>query len=104
MYPEEIENVILSHPGVRDCVVFGVPDAEFGQSIGAAVEVATASSAMERELREFLRDRLSAYKIPVLIWQCPKGFRSETGKVNRALLARTLTASGERGRPWVTTG
>ena len=83
-------------------MVFGVPDAEFGQSIGAAVEVATASSAMERELRDFLRERLSAYKIPVVIWQCPNGFRSETGKVNRALLAKTLAGSGESGLPLVT--
>lgn len=93
VYPEEIENVILGHPNVRDCVVFGMPDAEFGQGIGAAVELATTGSDSERELRDYLRGRISTFKIPVVIWQCPNGLRSETGKVNRALLARTLTGA-----------
>ena len=39
IYPAEIEGVLVTHPAVRDVAVFGVPDAEFGEQVKAAVEL-----------------------------------------------------------------
>jgi acyl-CoA synthetase (AMP-forming)/AMP-acid ligase II len=66
--PNEIEEVLLQHPGVQDAVVVGLPDARLGQIPAAAVEVKRGGSGPTAdELREFARARLVAYKVPVSI-------------------------------------
>jgi long-chain acyl-CoA synthetase len=49
---------------VEDAAVFGVPDAEWGERIHAAVQVRPGQSVSERELMEFCRARLADYKTP----------------------------------------
>src|SRR6185503_7378317 len=48
IYPAEIEAVLLGLPGVRDCAVFGIPDAEFGEAVMAVVEPPPGAAALPR--------------------------------------------------------
>jgi acyl-CoA synthetase (AMP-forming)/AMP-acid ligase II len=85
--PGSIEALILQHPQVLDCAVFAVPDEEFGQVIGCAVEVADADMDVDRELRAYLAPRLSEHKIPVVIGGAQQPLRRSTGKVDRSGLS-----------------
>jgi long-chain acyl-CoA synthetase len=81
VYPREIEEVLYEHPAVREAAVVGVPDDEWGEEIGAAVALRADGEATEEELREFVRERVAAYKYPRRVWfvdDLPKG---PTGKI-----------------------
>ncbi|WP_110206844.1 class I adenylate-forming enzyme family protein [Nocardioides daejeonensis] len=84
VYPAEVEAQLVTHPSVRECIVLGVPDADFGQAVSAVVVVDPDGACSEEELREFLRERLARYKVPtrwrVTTEELP---RNATGKVNR---------------------
>jgi len=66
IYPAEIESVIMSHPAVADCGVFGVPNDEFGEEVKAAVELLPGSDAdaVEADLKRVCRERLAGYMTP----------------------------------------
>ena len=69
MFPQEIENVLISHPKVFDAAVFGLPDVEMGETIKAViqpVEPREAGPALAGELIELCRARLAHYKAPSL--------------------------------------
>lgn len=81
LYPNEIEQVIWSHPAVQDCAVVGVPDEKWGEAVKAIVELKPGARASEEELLAFCRKSLGGLK-------CPKSFeiwselpRSSVGKV-----------------------
>jgi O-succinylbenzoic acid--CoA ligase len=64
VYPAEIEAVISQHPAVADVCVVGIPDAEWGQRVAAAVVVKDGLPLKEVSLMEFARLHLAGYKIP----------------------------------------
>jgi fatty-acyl-CoA synthase len=65
IHPREIEDVLLSHPGVTEAAVVGVPDLLWGEVVGAAIRpAATAEWPTEAELTELCRSRLAGYKAP----------------------------------------
>lgn len=64
IYPAEIEAVLVDCPGVFDCAVFGVPDAEYGERIAAAIQPAPGAVLRADDVRSFLRERIAGYKVP----------------------------------------
>ena len=64
IYPTEVENVIIQHPGVTDVAVFGIPDERKGELPVAAVITRTGTHVAPEELDEFCRLHLAGYKIP----------------------------------------
>ncbi len=75
----EVEDVLRTHPAVDDCAVVGIPDAEWGERVVAAVVAAGALDPAE--LRGFARERLAPYKVPrrvVIVAELP---RNVLGKV-----------------------
>jgi acyl-CoA synthetase (AMP-forming)/AMP-acid ligase II len=86
--PAEIDRLLLAHPTVRDAAAFGVPDSRLGEDIVAAVAPQPGVRIMPRELRRWLLDHLSGYKVPRRIWLVAEIPRTETGKPRRAELTR----------------
>jgi long-chain acyl-CoA synthetase len=64
IYPTEVENVIIQHPGVADVAVFGIPDERKGEVPVAAVVKKPGQNIDEQGLEAYCRDRLAGYKIP----------------------------------------
>jgi long-chain acyl-CoA synthetase len=84
IYPAEIEAVLQEHPAVGDVGVFGVPDDEWGESVKAAVELATGESASQElasEILAFARERLAGYKVPRTVDFEDELPRDTTGKL-----------------------
>jgi long-chain acyl-CoA synthetase len=84
IYPQEAENMLLTHPKVLDAAVFGIPDDEMGQSVKAVVQTvdpADATDGFAGELLAWLRDRLSHYKCPRSISFEAQLPRTDTGKL-----------------------
>jgi long-chain acyl-CoA synthetase len=84
IYPQEAENLLVTHPKVLDAAVFGVPDDEMGQRVMAAVQTVDPADADEQfaeELLAWLRDRLSHFKCPRSIAFESQLPRTDTGKL-----------------------
>jgi acyl-CoA synthetase (AMP-forming)/AMP-acid ligase II len=64
IYPREVEEVLARHPAVREVVVIGVPDAEWGEAIKAVVSLREGSSATAGELIAFSKEHIASYKKP----------------------------------------
>ena len=67
IYPQEIENVLMDHPAVKDVGVIGLPNDDFGEEVMAAVELlppAQASDELAADLLTFCRQQLARFKVP----------------------------------------
>jgi acyl-CoA synthetase (AMP-forming)/AMP-acid ligase II len=88
--PREIDEVLMDHAGVAQCVCFGVPHAKLGEEVAVAIVLREGSTADERSIKEFCASRLAKFKVPekiVFLDEIPKG---ATGKLQRIGLAAKL--------------
>ena len=82
VYPREVEEVLYEHPAVAEAAVVGVPDAEYGEEIGAAITLKAGASASAEEIQEFVKERIAAYKYPRIVWFLDEGLpKGPTGKI-----------------------
>jgi long-chain acyl-CoA synthetase len=90
VWPREVEDVLYTHPAVREAAVVGVPDAYRGESVKAYVSLRPDARADAAELVAYCRERLAAFKYPrevEVLGELPK---TATGKI----LRRELKALG----------
>jgi len=80
VYPEEVEMAIKNHPAVYDTLVVGIPDQKYGQAVAAVVSLRDGATLELEELRTFLRDHLSGYKLPRSLTLVDEVPRNATGK------------------------
>jgi acyl-CoA synthetase (AMP-forming)/AMP-acid ligase II len=88
--PREVDEALLDHPAVAQAVTFALPDEKLGEEVGAAIVLRDGAAATESEIRDFVRGRLAAFKVPrrvVFVAEIPKG---ATGKMQRIGLAEKL--------------
>jgi long-chain acyl-CoA synthetase len=100
IYPQEIEDLLLSHPRVADAAVFGIPNDDLGEEVKAVVEptdVTLAGPALAEELRQYCRDNLAHYK-------CPGSFdfeeslpRGDNGKLYKRILQNRYRPEPQAG-------
>ncbi|HEY9310896.1 AMP-binding protein [Williamsia sp.] len=98
IYPQEIENLLVTHPKVMDAAVFGVPDEDFGEAVKAVIQAVDPTDVgpdLATELGEFCRESLAKFK-------CPKSFdfiehmpRLPTGKLYKKSLRDTYWAAAD---------
>ncbi|MGB8404899.1 MAG: fatty-acid--CoA ligase FadD4 [Mycobacterium sp.] len=96
IYPQEAENMLVTHPKVMDAAVFGIPDTEMGQSVKAVVQTVDAEDATEDfgdELLAWLRERLAHYKCPRSIAFEAQLPRTDTGKLYKQSLIEKYSAA-----------
>jgi malonyl-CoA/methylmalonyl-CoA synthetase len=79
----EIEGVMLTHPGVRECAVVGVPDVDWGDRVCAAIVSEDKDHLLADELRAFAKKRLAPYKVPKEILIVSELPRNTMGKVTK---------------------
>jgi long-chain acyl-CoA synthetase len=81
IYPAEIEAVLLALPGIADCAVFGIPDAEYGEALAAYVQPQPGARLDAETVRAFVRSRLASYKVPKVVEFAESLPREESGKI-----------------------
>jgi len=93
IYPREIEEVFYEHPDVHEAAVIGIPHEELGEEVAAAVALKPGADATSGELREFVKERVAAYKYPRHVWlvdELPKG---PTGKILKREISPPVAAA-----------
>jgi fatty-acyl-CoA synthase len=89
IYPQEIEDVLITHPSVLDVAVVGIPDPEFGEQVLAAVQLvdgAPAGPDTVRALLEHARAHLAGFKVPRRLELVDALPRTPTGKLQKGRL------------------
>ena len=91
--PREVDDVLMNHPAVAQCVTFAVPHDKLGEEVGAAIVLKDGQSAEAAEIRDFAAKSLAPFKVPrriLFLDEIPKG---ATGKLQRIGLAEKLGLS-----------
>lgn len=83
VWPREVEDVLYTHPAVREAAVVGVPDAYRGESVKAVVSLKPGMSATAEEITAFCKARMAAYKYPRVVQFLPELPKTVTGKILR---------------------
>jgi len=94
IYPREIEEVLYEHPAVAEAAVIGIPHAELGEEVAAAIALRPGATATEDEIRAFVKEQVAPYKYPRVIWfvdALPKG---PTGKILKREIDAPATDAG----------
>jgi long-chain acyl-CoA synthetase len=84
IYPQETENLLVTHPKVADAAVFGVPNADLGEEVKAVIQLmpeVEPGEEVARELIEFCRAHLAHVKCPRSIDFMAELPRLPTGKL-----------------------
>jgi acyl-CoA synthetase (AMP-forming)/AMP-acid ligase II len=97
VFPEEVEEVLKTHPAVRDAVAVGIPDERFGEVVTAVVETDGDATVEGDELIAHVKTKLAAYKAPKHVVVVSSIGRGANGKVDYKAV-RTV-ASAELGIP-----
>jgi long-chain acyl-CoA synthetase len=87
VYPREVEEVLYEHPAVLEAAVVGLPHPTHGEEVGAAVVLRPESSATPDELREYVKERVAAYKYPRRVWLTDALPKGPTGKILKREIA-----------------
>jgi 3-oxocholest-4-en-26-oate---CoA ligase len=95
VYPEEVEEVIKTHPDAVDAACVGVPDDRFGEAIVALVQLRSGALLDEAAVIGHVKDHLAGYKAPKRVFAIPTVGRAPNGKVDYAgLRAQALDLIG----------
>ncbi len=89
IYPQEAENILITHPAVADVAVIGVPNEEFGEEVKAVVQTmegVAGTDELAEELLAFCRDQLAKIKCPKSVDFDPALPRHPTGKLYKRLV------------------
>jgi oxalate---CoA ligase len=92
--PLEVDAAMLSHPAVAEAVSFSMPDDMYGEVVAAAIVLKDGSSSGEgggeldeKGMQEFLKDKLTAFKVPVKVFFDTTLPKTPTGKIQRRFVA-----------------
>ena len=83
VYPREIEEVLYAHPEVAGAAVIGIKHELLGEEVGAAIALRPGATVSAEELRDFVKERVAAYKYPRHIWLVGELPIGPTGKILR---------------------
>ena len=99
VYPREIEEVLYEHPAVLEAAVIGVPHPSLGEEVAAAVALRPGTAATPDELREWVKQRVAAYKYPRHVWLTDGLPKGATGKILKREIVIPAEVTEKAGRP-----
>ncbi|MFH0824315.1 MAG: long-chain fatty acid--CoA ligase [Pseudomonadota bacterium] len=83
IYPREVDEVLFSHPAVLEACALGVPDGHSGERVKAFVVLKQGQTATEKEIIDYCKERMAAYKAPKYVEFVPDLPKSAVGKILR---------------------
>lgn len=88
IFPSEVENIVGSHPKVRDVAVIGVPHEKWGEQVTAVVVLHEGQTATPEEISDHCRGKIAGYKVPknIIFIKDEEMPRSGTGKILHRML------------------
>jgi len=98
VYPGEVESILITHPGVQDCLVAGVPDERWGQRVCALVQPRDGHTVSLSELQAHARGALAGYKVPRTLHLVERIERHPSGKVDSHWASGVLAAVSGSGQ------
>ena len=96
IYPAEIENAIMAHPGVADVAVIGIPSEKWGESPLALIVAAPDADPTEEEIIAHCAERLARFKLPAKVERIDAVPRNPTGKILKVELRKPYWEGRER--------
>ena len=102
IYPQEIENLLVTHPKVADAAVVGAPDEEMGEKVVAVIQPldpAMAGDTLRQELIAWLKPQLSGVKMPRMVDFMDELPRHPTGKLYKRLIRDAYWQKKEPAHP-----
>ena len=97
IYCVEVENALYEHPAVMDAALVGIPHKTLGEEPGAVVHLKPGETATEAELRNFVRERLAGFKVPVKVVFWPEMLpRNANGKIVKTELKKVFAPRPRR--------
>ena len=93
VYPVDVENALSQHPAVHECLVFGVPDDKWGESVQAAVQIRPGHQLDEVALISFVRELLGPVQTPKRIHFYESLPRSNVGKLLKSAVLQNILNS-----------
>jgi len=96
IYPKEIEDAIISHPGVREVAVFGIPDEIYGESVCAAVVKKKGHQLDEEEIINYCASKIAGYKKPKRVEFMEELPKNASGKVTKNVLREPYWAGQKK--------
>ena len=94
VWPREVEEVLYTHPAVREAAVVGVPDEYRGETVKAVVSLRAGMAASPDELAAYCRERMAAYKYPRLVEIVDELPKTVSGKILRRVLRASPALEG----------
>ena len=92
VYPREIEEVLCQHPDIVEAAVVGVTDSYRGEALQAFVVLGPAATVTVEDLLDYLRERLTKYKIPAQIVTTNALAKTSVGKVDKVALRASASS------------
>jgi long-chain acyl-CoA synthetase len=83
IYPKEIEEVLYRFDPVLECAIVGIPDAKYGEVVGAFIITKEGTKTTAADVRSFLRDKIANYKMPKVIEFVQSFPKTATGKIQK---------------------
>ena len=97
VYPAEVENALMAHPGIADVAVIGVPDARWGETVKAIVLAHRSVAVTAEDVIAFARERIAHYKCPTSVDFTTEPLpRNASGKLLKRVIREPYWAGHDR--------
>ncbi|CAH2352897.1 oxalate--CoA ligase [[Candida] railenensis] len=85
--PVELDGILLHHPSINEVVFFGASDEKYGQAVQVAIVLKDGAKLTEEDVKEYLKDKVAAFKIPTKVFIVDVLPKTATGKIQRRKIA-----------------
>lgn len=96
IYPKEVEDVIVSHPTVKEVAIIGIPDEKWGEAVKAFVVPVEGAMITEQEIIDYCKERMASMKKPKSVDFLSELPRNPYGKIQKTVLREPYWKGHER--------